>query len=463
MNRENLEELISRHLDGLDTEQEAGELSALIENDPGVRELYLRFARIHAALAAEAEPRPSAAGMPPPLHRTATRVRYFALAAGFAAIGLFVSAGWNWFRSLRPEPEAPVVAHFGELTEVRWVSAGKRVASGEGIRAGSRLELSSGAAEIKFASGAVTTLLGPGLFDVNGPNEGFLALGHVRVRADTPESKGFTIDTRTARIIDIGTEFVASVAPDGQSRVDVTAGEVDVLVQGMEAPHRLKLGQAMSVEAGPAQVIVWIESGDGTAAFRFPTIEPPSDLDYADLAQGYASIAVVKGNLHHTAPIPSGDAWLLLNRRGQSAPDSPAESVFFDNDASGLLLLDLGRAIDVHRINTYSWHETKDGTNRVRAVQKYNLYGYDGDVPPGFEGRLSANGWQLLARVDSDAFFDVMDPLDRPAQQASSITGATGALGRYRYLLWEVHPTHGPRKRFLNNTFYAEFDVYGVP
>jgi hypothetical protein len=54
-------------------------------------------------------------------------------------------------------------------------------------------------------------------------------------------------------------------------------------------------------------------------------------------------------------------------------------------------------------------------------------------------------------------------PVDRPAQQACTITGAFGAIGRYRYLLWQAEPTQTLNQLHLNNTFYAEFDVYGEP
>jgi hypothetical protein len=164
-----------------------------------------------------------------------------------------------------------------------------------------------------------------------------------------------------------------------------------------------------------------------------------------------------------TAPVPSGPPDLLLDGRGQTTPDSPAESVFFGPNDSGALRLDLGRAITISRINTYSWHQSKAVENRVRAVQKFTLFGFAGDDPPMFEGAPAEAGWVPIARVDSDDFFRVMQPIDRPAQQACSITGARGTVGRYRYLLWAVEPTHSVTKPVLDNTFYAEFDVYGQP
>jgi hypothetical protein len=219
----------------------------------------------------------------------------------------------------------------------------------------------------------------------------------------------------------------------------------------------------MSVEAGSAQVLVRIEPGDGTAAFRFPTIPPPSRDDIADRSRGLATMKVVRGELFLRAPIPSGPPELLLDGNGQNAPDSPRESVFFGPNDSGALLLDLGQPVTISQITTYSWHQSRAAHNRVRAVQKFTLYGFNGDSPPSIETGTSRTGWVPIARVDSDDFFRVMQPVDRPAQQACLIAGANGLIGRYRFLLWEVEPTQSVSQPVLDNTFYAEFDVHGNP
>ena len=52
----------------------------------------------------------------------------------------------------------------------------------------------------------------------------------------------------------------------------------------------------------------------------------------------------------------SGPVELLLDGAGQSTADSPHQSVFFANNQKGKILLDLGRAVRVQKINSYSWH-----------------------------------------------------------------------------------------------------------
>ena len=66
----------------------------------------------------------------------------------------------------------------------------------------------------------------------------------------------------------------------------------------------------------------------------------------------------------------------------------------------------------------------------------------------------------LLARVNSDESLGVSVPRNRPEQQAVSITAVDGAIGEYRYLLWDVRPTPRETVNVDDNTFYGEFDVY---
>jgi hypothetical protein len=154
-----------------------------------------------------------------------------------------------------------------------------------------------------------------------------------------------------------------------------------------------------------------------------------------------------------------------LDGKGQSKPDAPNESFFFDVNTSGMILLDLGQKIAVKKVNTYSWHQRRDiPRDRVRATQKYYLYGSDRATSPGADGNLAAAGWTFIAQVNTDEFFGFPHKAARPAQQAVSVTAAGGGpIGEYRYLLWDVRPTRseeliGPS----DNTFYGEFDVYGA-
>lgn len=290
-------------------------------------------------------------------------------------------------------------------------------------------------------------MVGPAIVEPRTDNSVFVTMGEVHLVADTPESKGFTVVTPTTRFVDIGTAFHAAVAPDGLSRLEVSEGEVDVVLQGAEVVPRLRAGESLYVEPGKRQIITRIERGDGTADFRFPTIDPPSNGDYADRILGNATVRVLHGQLN------SRSADVLLDGAAQSQQDAPQESAFFDS-RRGAFLVDLGKTISIRRINSYSWHQHETiEEHRNRAQQRFTLYGFAGNALPDLQQEPEESGWTRIARVNSDRFFEVRDSLDRPSQQACSITGPGGEIGRFRYLLWEVS----------RGTFYGEIDVYGSP
>ena len=442
-------DLIGRYLNGQATAEEAARLEALMLKDEQLRADYLACARVDAALPEAVGEKIGWSELAPPSTIRTSWMRWMPTAI---AAGLVILAGGLLWKGTPSKPtESQIVASFGELQDCRWMDSNARVATGDAISSGRRIELSAGSAELLFETGAKLQLVGPAIVEARSRNGVFLTFGEAHLVADTPESKGFTIETPNSKFVDISTAFSATVSPDGLSRVEVSEGEVDVALEGIETSNRLKAGETLYVEPGERRIITRIEPGDGTADFRFPTIAPPSREDYADQASGNATIRVVDGKLQ-VEPNHSGLASVLIDGAGQSKQDSPSESAFFRARPGGSFLVDLGRTIAISRINSYSWHQhTKIEEHRERARQRFVLYGYAGDEPPDLNRSPTESGWTRIARVNSDRFFRVNNRLDRPAQQACSISAAEGNIGRFRYLLWEVR----------ESTFYGEIDVHG--
>ena len=374
-----------------------------------------------------------------------------------------VGSLWLW-RISQPQADQPeIVARLTDLQDSSWIDPATHLSMGDAIRIGQRIELSAGSAEVRFNTGARLRIVGPAIVETRTQNSVFLTLGEVHLVAETPEAKGFTVVTPTSKVVDISTAFTATVSPDGLSRVKVSEGEVDVVLEGIEQASRLRAGETLYVEPGKRQIMTRIEKGNETAAFQFPTIQPPGHEDYADQQFGRASIRVVRGELNKGRGA-SGPASVLIDGKGQSHEDAPGETAFFTNNERGAFLMDLGQPISISKINSYSWHQnTTFEPQRHRAVQKFTLYGFAGDTLPDLSLPPTEGGWVRIARVNTDDFFRVEDPLDRPAQQACSITAARGEIGRFRYLLWEVEGVPGFQTKSINNTFYGEFDVFGSP
>lgn len=447
-------DLVGRYLDGQASAEEVAQLEARMLADAPLRAEFLACARVDAAMR-KALQGGGAPAMLIPSHETRPpvwRSRWMPVAAAAAmlAAGFVVLSSPEISKRLE---RRDAVARFGQLDSCRWMDPATKVLGGDGIAAGQRVELAAGRAELHFATGARVTLLGPAIFELRSPNSGFLTLGEARVTAETTESKGFVLETPTSNFVDIGTAFSAGVSADGLSRLEVTQGIVDVVLsQGTEA-RRLRAGDSMYVEPGEKKVLTRIEAGDGTAAFRFPSIPPPSADDDADRSQGHASIRVTHGTLGRDAGRLGGAAEVLLDGVGQSKQDAPRESVYFsEND--GAFMVDLGRLMPVQRIHSYSWHQHEAiAAHRERAQQSFTLYGWTGDDAPDFNLPPEEAGWTRIARVNTDESLHVEKRLDRPAQQACAISAESGDIGHFRYLLWEVR----------GGTFYGEIDVFTHP
>ena len=181
--------------------------------------------------------------------------------------------------------------------DCQWVDPESAPRLGDTLFAGQRLELASGQVEVVFQSEAKAQIHGPAIFEVQSANSGFLTLGRLNARADTPQSRGFTVHSRTAATVDLGTEFTVVAAQDGHSQIHVVEGAVEVRLSNGKAQRRLGVGQSIEVEPGSPSVIARIEPGEGTAAFKFPTIEPPSSHDYADASKGLRTSALFAATL----------------------------------------------------------------------------------------------------------------------------------------------------------------------
>jgi hypothetical protein len=488
---EEVHELTAASLHGLATPEEMMRLDRLLCQDPQARRLYVRYVDVSCNLRQWASHplaetlesgRPAQEAAPPPGlfgflgdvgHQGwgffADHSRMFSLLAVVLAFGsLAALVGLAIHGGQRVEQASIATAPVARLTRAtgcRWNGPQVGFSPGAELAAGQELELAAGEAEIAFRSGAVVVVRGPSILKIESDKRARLLVGRVTARAETEQSHGFILSTQTTCVTDLGTEFHVQAAADGHSEIHVTSGAVEIQTVKHRARHRLEVGDTAQVEPGDAGVFAVIESGSGTPDFKFPTIEPPSNRDYAGLSQHHATIRIAEGALS----IDSGRAERLLDGAGQSKADSPGESCFFGNNQKGRIVLDLGKAVRVRKVNTYSWHKYEQVPSEhdrydVRATQRYNLFGYAGSSPPPTEGDPAAHGWTLISRVNTDDFFSVPPLRNRPEQQAVSITAAEGDVGCYQFLLWDVRPTHvnafPPHGETDQNTFFGEFDVY---
>jgi hypothetical protein len=203
------------------------------------------------------------------------------------------------------------------------------------------------------------------------------------------------------------------------------------------------LAFAASSRAEVKPVVEHKPNDAATPAFKFDKVPSPAKDD----AGAKAKISVVDGEKDGNG----GDVEKLNDGTLPSEQDEPAQNFFFNaGTPGGRLLFDLGSAIAIKQVNTYSWHPN------TRGPQVYKLYGSDGtkdfDAQAAGKGDLVKAGWKLIATVDT-----------RPkegeggGQHGVSIAGAAGPIGKYRYLLFDVSKTESDDD--FGNTFFSEIDV----
>ncbi len=174
-----------------------------------------------------------------------------------------------------------VVADITDTVDCRWDETALPVGHGNHLYKGQQVELLEGSAEITFHSGAVVTLTGPAVFVVDAASRSSLRRGELTARVPR-RAKGFAVNTPTAVVVDLGTEFGVIVTPgeDGAAAVEevhVFTGRVEVEYQKADLPkQRLTANEAVRISVAGEQVEV--EQLAASERDRFPQdIAPNGD------------------------------------------------------------------------------------------------------------------------------------------------------------------------------------------
>ena len=178
--------------------------------------------------------------------------------------------------------------------------------------------------------------------------------------------------------------------------------------------------------------------------FKFKQVPSPAKND----AAANAKLTLISGDLDAV----SAELSALVDGRLPTDEDEPAANVFFRAGSSGgRFRLDLGAAIDVAQVNSYSWHPNS------RGPQLYKLYAAEGseanlDLAPKRGVDPATRGWKFIATVNT-----LPQQGEDGGQYGVSVRDSNGSLGKYRYLLFDCYVT----ELYDNwgNTFYSEIDV----
>lgn len=191
---------------------------------------------------------------------------------------------------------------------------------------------------------------------------------------------------------------------------------------------------------------VFNHNANSTATREFKFKDVPSPV--ANDAATNAKLTLIGGELDGgSAPL-----YALVDGRLPHDEDEPGSNVYFSAGSSGgRFRMDLGKAIDIAAVNSYSWHPNS------RGPQLYKLYAAEGSEPglnldPKRGVDPASVGWKFIATVST-----LPDKGEDGGQYGVSVTDSSGSLGTYRYLLFDCYVT----ELYDNwgNTFYSEIDV----
>lgn len=287
-------DLVHGYLDGILTEEQQTELAVWIEADPSNADEFAEAVLVDSRLHAEVKAAPyKTQKISSDSARRSVKRRYWAGIVAALAACLLVAFGVSLFDARMNEqqqatgvdPSATTFASVAQVFDADWgesevLSIGDRLA-------GQTIHLRSGFVRLQFDDGVEVTLQGPAEYDVI--EEGRTRLHSGLLTATVPPgAEGFTVDTPTAEVVDLGTAFGIDLQSDGVSRVSVFEGEVEVALPDTTEKRLLKEGEAVRVEAGqniesvefdpePFAKLWPVSSGieRSTEAFRFVPPWPP--------------------------------------------------------------------------------------------------------------------------------------------------------------------------------------------
>jgi ferric-dicitrate binding protein FerR (iron transport regulator) len=282
---EQIHELVSKCLEGSETEGERNALNELISGSEKAREIYLQYMsetallRWHSATPSSELLRDLGGAESEPARPAAWRRLLMAGIGGAAlAVGLLV-AGTILRQAEGPNQAGTAqsgAATLTRLANVRWTSGSHGWRELSRVGPGDVLRFDRGEAELVFDHGVEIVIRGPAHFEVRAPDRAYSSLGRIAARVGK-DGEGFTIETPIAKVVDLGTEFAIEVASSGLTDVAVFDGLVDLSINAGDrhnSPRRLTQGEALRIDPdGRLNRLMTIPSD----RFPVPRSRPPSD------------------------------------------------------------------------------------------------------------------------------------------------------------------------------------------
>ncbi|MCI0334825.1 MAG: FecR domain-containing protein [Planctomycetes bacterium] len=269
VDKQHFEALLGRLTDSGLGDLELQQLGRLIDSDRALRCQYLDHCQIHGLLRAEHGllaswdvPEAEAPGArPADKMPSGRRRRALALwCAAAAVVGVMAIGIWNYNVDKNPVAVKPSNPYRGKpvarlMNQVRaqfvYGPSGETIPSAGAAIPQGTYELESGIIEIEANSGAVLTIEAPAVFTL--ADERSIRIENGRLAAYVPKRAiGFRVETASATVVDLGTDFAVEAVTGKNSEVHVFNGEVRINLHGSKAssarPLLLTTGKATRID-----------------------------------------------------------------------------------------------------------------------------------------------------------------------------------------------------------------------
>jgi hypothetical protein len=176
------------------------------------------------------------------------------LSALVACIALL--AAYTGWRVIVPTAQhrGPAIAKVSRSVNASWKQGERRWAVGDSLHPGDRVDMQDGRAELQFEHGAVMVIDGAVSLELVSAQSVSLIRGAATTRLNKAKSGSFDVQTPSARVVDLGTEFGVRVQDDGKTDVVVFEGAVDLRLRDdvdsvSSKGRRLDVGEALHLQA----------------------------------------------------------------------------------------------------------------------------------------------------------------------------------------------------------------------
>lgn len=335
------------------TEEQRRQLEALVLEQPEARRYYVEYLHQHGCLhwsgaesvgsAQRTSPAPDRVPRVHTADPTKPRSRFRRLLAPAALAASVLIAFGVWF-SQRGSAEPAAVATLVSVRACKW--DGGTLPTEEGARlAAGRLRLAEGVASLVFANGAEVTLEAPADLELVSAQRCILHSGRLVAKVPPP-AIGFTVDTPTAVLHDLGTEFGVNVRDNRTADVQVFNGKVDV-------QHRSS-GQTESLETGRNRRFGADKIGDFDPQAESP-VGPEAKPPVAGARVVSVTTAMGRGKDAYVQPLypsPHSSDILLLVKNTKPAGSDYNRKAYLALDLKALP--EKSKLVDAHLSFTYT-------------------------------------------------------------------------------------------------------------